>query len=168
MASGRASGVARGGGLAQAVAGPVPLRDGRRVLVPVPGTGSQVVVVGRVGGVHRMPDPLDRLDLIHERTVRAVQREALAPIAPVVRLVRHAQRALTAVGAVSPQALARATRVHPEGELLLVLLDLERARVRPGARARVPPPRGGERVHDLPPVGGLDLIDVTPPAGLTP
>src|ERR1700739_4992428 len=118
MASGRAS------GLAQAVAGPVPLRDVVWVFVPVPGTGIAVVVVGRVRGVHRVPDPLDRLDLVHERTVRAVQRETLAPIAPVVRLKRHAQRALTAVGAVSPQALARAARVHPEGALLLVLLDL--------------------------------------------
>ena len=115
-----------------------------------------------------MADPLDRLDLVHERAVRAIQGEALAPVAPVVRLVRDSHRVRPAVGAAPPQPLPRAARVHPEGELLVVLLDLESTRVRSRPRARVRAPGCRQRVHDLPAIDGLDLLDVAPPAALVP
>ena len=70
-----------------AVALPVAVGDVGRVLVPVPGAGIVVEVLGRVGRVDRVADPADRQRLVHERAVGAVEREALAPVAPVVGLV---------------------------------------------------------------------------------
>src|SRR5947209_71113 len=92
--------------LGQPVAAPMTLGDRLRVLVPVPGAGIAVIVIGWIGGVHRVPDPLDWLDLVHERAVGAVEREALAAVAPVVRLERDPHRPLAAVVAVAPQTLA--------------------------------------------------------------
>src|SRR3954447_2406007 len=96
-------------------------RDVGRILVPVPGAGIGAVVVGRVARVERPADPLDRERLVHERAVSAVEREVLAAVAPVLRLVRRAEPFVALVPPVAPEPLARAARVHREGQLLVVL-----------------------------------------------
>src|ERR1700722_3629894 len=75
------------------VAPPVAIGDVGRILVPVPGAGIAPEIIGRVARIQRVADPLDWQRLVHERAVRAVQREAGAPIAPVVRLARDPERA---------------------------------------------------------------------------
>src|SRR5690349_3411829 len=70
------------------VALPVAVRDRGGVLVPVPGARVGGEVLRRIGRIEQETAPLDRELLVHERTVGAVQREALAPVGPVVRRAR--------------------------------------------------------------------------------
>src|SRR5439155_9243419 len=95
--------------LHRAVARPVALGDRVRVLVPVPGARVGREVLGRVGGIERIATPLDRQLLVHERAVRAVEREALAPVGPVVRLP-GAPVSGRLVQALADEPLARAAR----------------------------------------------------------
>src|SRR6202035_213391 len=111
------------------VALPVSLRDVGRVLVPVPRARVAAIVVGRVARVERIADPANRQRLVHERAVSAVEGEVLAAVAPVVRLLGAAVAVRALVPAHSYQALARPTRIHLEGEFLVVLGDRERARM---------------------------------------
>src|SRR4051794_5655791 len=92
-------------GTLRAVALPVPARDVRRILVPVPHAGVATEVVRRVTRVERVADPLERERLVHERAVRAVEREALAAVAPIVRLGCRAERVGTLVAAVPHEPL---------------------------------------------------------------
>src|SRR6478672_46467 len=154
-----------GGVTIEPVPRPVAVRDVRRVLVPVPGARIPVEVLGRVRRIDRIADPPDRKRLVHERAVRAVQGEALATVAPVVRLVGHAE-ALGPVAVVSPQSLARSARVHGEGELLVVLGDLERPRPRADATGGVRAPGGGEGLGDQLAIALGDLLDRLAPAAL--
>src|SRR3954447_10869104 len=135
-------------------------RDVGRVLVPVPDARVGVEVVRRVARVERVADPLERERLVHERAVRAVERKALAAIAPVVRPLGHPEGVGTLVAPVPHEPLARAARVHRESELLVVLGDRERTRVRAGAAPRVSAPGGGERLRDGAPVHLRDRLDV--------
>ena len=144
---------------------PVAVGDVRRILVPVPGAGIAIEVLGRIGRVDGIADPPDRERLVHERAVRAVQGKALATIAPVVRLVGDAE-ALGAVAAVSPQPLTRSAGVHGEGELLVVLGDLECPRRRPHAAGRVRAPGGSQGLGDHLAVALGDLLDGLAPAAL--
>src|SRR5688572_11235893 len=147
----------------QPVAVPVLVRDVRRVLVPVPGARIVVEVARGPARINRVPDPFDREHLVHERAVRAVDREALAVVGPVVLALHDREGVLALVAPVSPQALPRAARVHAEGDLLVVLLDLEGARIRPDPAGRVRSPRGGEQLNDLLPRPAVDRLDAALP-----
>ena len=59
------------------VALPVAVGDVGGVLVPVPDAGITLEVLGRLRGIDRVADPVDRPQLVHERAVGAVEREAL-------------------------------------------------------------------------------------------
>src|SRR4051794_21179373 len=112
----RPLGVSASGPL-EAIALPVAVGDVGRVLVPVPGAGIGVVVVGRVARVDRVAEPLDREHLVHERAVGAVDGEVLAPVRPVVLLFHERVAVGALVAPHPPQPLAGAARVHPEGDL---------------------------------------------------
>src|SRR4051812_18583577 len=161
----RPLGVSASGPL-EAIALPVAIRDVGRVLVPVPGTRIVVVVLGRVARVDRVAEPLDREDLVHERAVGAVDGEALAPVGPVVLALHHGVRVLALVAPHPPQALARAARVHAEGDLLVVLRHGERARLRPRPAARVRAPRRREQLGDLLAPARVDRLDAALPVAL--
>ena len=68
---------------------PVLVRDVGRVLVPVPSARIVVEVARGMRRIDRVSDPFDREHLVHERAVRAVDREALAVVGPVVLLLHH-------------------------------------------------------------------------------
>src|SRR3954468_13718934 len=141
-------------------------RDVSRVLVPVAAARVGVEVVRRVARVERVADPLERERLVHERAVRAVEREALAAVAPIVRLGCRAERVATLVAPVPHEPLPRPARVHREGDLLVVLAHGESARVGAGTAAGVRPPRGGERERHRAPVHRRDRLDVALPPAL--
>src|SRR5947209_11230143 len=105
----------------ESVTAPVALGNVGGILVPVPRARVTAVVVGRIARVERIADPADRQRLVHERAVGAIEREALAAVAPVVRLVGHPERVRPLVTPHAHEPLPRATRVHLEGELLVVL-----------------------------------------------
>src|SRR3954447_20026553 len=161
----RPLGVSASGPL-EAIALPVAVGDVGRVLVPVPGARIAVVVVRRVARIDRVADPLDREDLVHERAVGAVDGKALAPVSPVVLLLHEGVRVLALVAPHPPQPLARATRVHPERDLLVVLGHGERARLRAGAAARVRAPRRREQLGDLLAPARVDRLDAALPVAL--
>src|SRR5215213_2190351 len=152
--------------LLQPVAFPVARGDVRGVLVPVPDAGIAVEVLGRIAGVDRVADPADRERLVHERAVRAVEGEAGAAVAPVVRLFCDAVAVWPFVGAHAPQPLPRAARVHREGELLVVLADRERTRVRAGRAARMCAPVGGQGADHPAAVLLRDRLGVRAPSAL--
>src|SRR4051812_28532297 len=126
-------------------------RDVGWVLVPVPHARVRVEVVRRVARVERVADPLEWKRLVHERAVRAVEREALATVAPVVRALGGAERIRTLVATVAHEPLAAAARVHGEGELLIILTHRKGAGIRAGSAARVRAPGCGQRLcHGAP------------------
>src|SRR6266511_2704755 len=139
--------------------------DVRGVLVPVPRARIVVEILRRVRGIDREPDPADRQQLVHERAVGAVEREAVAAVAPLVGLVGEAP-AVLAVAAESPESLAGPARVHRERELLVVLVDLEHAGLWPDSAGRVGAPRRRERLRDLAAVRRRDRLHRPAPAAL--
>ena len=100
--------------------------------------------------------------------MRAVERKVLAPVAPVVRALGDPERVRALVATHAHEPLTGSARVHRERELLIVLSDRERARVRPRAAARVRAPGGSQRVNDLLPVPPDDRLDVPFPATALP
>src|SRR4029077_19500643 len=70
------------------------------------------------------------------------------------------------VAAVAPQPLAGAAWVHREGELLVVLGDLEGAGVRTDPARRMATPGRRQSLRDQLPVGGVDLLHALLPASL--
>src|SRR5205807_9304989 len=98
--------------------------------------------------------------------MRAVDREALAPIRPIVLVLHYGAGALALVSAHAPQPLAGTARVHPEGHLLLVLFDGERAGLRSAPAARVRPPGGRKQMHDFLAVALVNLLDAALPVAL--
>src|SRR4051794_980515 len=148
------------------IALPVAVGDVGRVLVPVPGARVAVEVAGRVARVDGVADPADREDLVHERAVRAVDREALAVVGPVVLALHDRVRVVALVAPHPPQPLPGPARVHPERHLLVVLGHRERARVRAGPAARVCAPRRRQQLDDLPAVAAVDRLDAALPVAL--
>src|SRR5436305_1126762 len=96
--------------------------------------------------------------------MRAIQREPLPAVAPVVCGPRHPERVRALVAAHPHEPLTGPARVHLERELLVVLCDRERARLRAGAAARMRAPSHRERVHDLLAITRGDRLDIAPPA----
>src|SRR3954465_1051511 len=141
-------------------------RDVGRVLVPVPDARVRVEVVRRVARVERVADPLERERLVHERAVRAVEREALAPVAPTVGVPGGPNPVRPLVAAIAHEPLARAAGVHREGELLIVLANGEGTWVGAGAAARVRSPGRGERLRHGAAIHRRDRLDVALPAAL--
>src|SRR3954454_8875868 len=156
---------AAGSCLLHPVALPVPGGDVLGSLVPVPRARVLEVILRRIARVDGEPGPLHGLDLVHERAVRAVQREVLTVVGPVVGLARAAE-ALALVGAVAHQALPRAARVHHKSDLLVVLGDRDRAGVLADAGGGVGPPRRGQQRHEILALEAVDRLDVALPAAL--
>src|SRR5262249_55601439 len=152
--------------LDRAVAAPVALGDRVGVLVPVPGAGVLRVVLGRLGWIQRIARPLDRQRLVHEAAVRAVERKALARGGPRVRRARTPAVGQAVVAAVAHEPLSRATGVHREGHLLVVLGDREASRVGPHPRAGMSAPGGGQQADQLAPVEREDRVMMAPPAAV--
>src|SRR3954463_10078870 len=92
---------AAGSRLLHPVTLPVPSGDVLRPLVPVPRTGVFEVILRGIARVDGESGPLDGLDLVHERAVRAVEGELLAPVGPVVDLAGAAEAVGPVVGAVA-------------------------------------------------------------------